>query len=293
MLFLAVFFAFVPFRLLLPAYKHPKRGEGELRLHFLNLDGGVTIVEFPDGEALVINAGAGQFTQDNTLCRYLRALDTTSLSVLATSSASSHVGGMPALYEVFSIAKTYLPVLPADTGSYTRFLAAAQKEGQVVPLSRYGVIENGSGAYALCLSPYTVEETTSSAESSTVLYLSYAGVGVVLSGDVTQKRENQLVKEYELSNSIFDSGRYRVKLEDTQILCVSSHGSDSGSSENWLSLLRPSASVICCNQNERPSAGALGRIGAYSEKVYRTDELGTIIVTIKNGGFTVTPHVIK
>ena len=112
-LFLAVFFAFVPFRLLLPAYKITRRGEGELRLHFLDLVGGVTIVEFPDGEALVINAGEGLFAEDNALCRYLRGLHLTSVSVLSTSSKSFHIGGMPALFEVFSVTKTYLPALAA------------------------------------------------------------------------------------------------------------------------------------------------------------------------------------
>ena len=294
-LFLAVFFAFVPFRLLLPAYKITRREEGELRLHFLDLVGGVTIVEFPDGEALVINAGEGLFAEDNTLCRYLRGLHLTSVSVLSTSSKSSHIGGMPALFEVFSVTKTYLPALAAETGSYNRFLSAVQKEGcQTERLCRYGVIENSSGAYAVCLSPYSEEqEGVTAEECSTVLYLSYEGVGIVLAGDITQKRENQLVKEYESSNTIFDSGQYRVALEDTQILCASSHGSDSGSGDNWLSTLRPSATVICCNKDQGPSDNALARIAQYSQTIYRTDELGEVMITIKNGSFEVETHVVK
>ena len=294
-LFLAVFFAFVPFRLLLPAYKIAKRGEGELRLHFLDLNGGVTIVEFPDGEALVVNAGDGLFSSDNTLCRYLRALDPTSVSVVATSNASSHVGGMPALFEVFPIKAAYLPALSSDTGSYNRFLTAVQKEGcEAVRLARYGVIENSSGAYAVCLSPYSNEkEGVTPEESSTMLYLSYAGVSAVLAGDVTQKRENQLVNEYSLSSTIFDSGQYQVRLEETKILGVSSHGSDSGSGENFLSLLNPSASVVCCNRTQHPSSNTLKRLAQYSEKIYRTDELGAVMITIKDGDFEVSSGVLK
>lgn len=293
-LFLAVFFAFIPFRLLLPAYKLTERGEGELRLHFLDIQGGVTIVEFPDGEALVINAGEGSFAEDNRLCRYLRGLDITSLSVMATTGSTSHIGGMPALYEVFDIKTTYLPLLPAATGAWERFQSAVQKEEcQTKTLVRYGVIENGSGAYAVCLSPYSQEEEGATREEcSTVLYLSYEGVGVVLAGDMTQKRENRLVEEYRLLDSCFDSGGHRVRLENTQILCAASHGADSGSGENWLSLLSPSATVICCNQNEHPSDSALQRIASHSETIYRTDELGVVMVTIKDGNFTVTPHAV-
>ena len=294
-LFLAVFFAFVPFRLLLPAYKVEERGEGELRLHFLDLKGGVTIVEFPDGEALVLNAGDGSFAGDNTLCRYLRALDITSLSVLATTCSTSHVGGMPALFEVFNVTTSYLPATSSDMGAFSRYLSAMEKEGcKTERLSRYGVIKNSSGAYALCLSPLATEEDgTTIEERSIVLYLSYGGVGVMLAGDIPQKRENQLIREYSLLPDIFDSGEYKVRLEDTQILLVSSHGSDSGSSANWLSALSPKASVICCNQSERPSDSALHRIAQYSESIYRTDELGAVTVTIKGGGFQVSWNQLK
>ena len=294
-LLIAVFFAFVPFRLLLPAYKIAKRGEGELRLHFLDLKGGVTIVEFPDGETLVVNAGDGSFAGDNTLCRYLRALDITSLSVMATTSAASHIGGMPALFEVFDVKTSYLPATSEDTGSFSRYRSAMQKEGcQTEKLTRYGLIANGSGAYALCLSPYSTEESDATREEcSAVLYLSYGGVGVVLAGDVTQKRENQLIREYTLLNTVFDNGDYKVRLEDTQILCVSSHGSDNGSSGNWLSTLSPSVSIVCCNQSERPSDNALARIAQYSGKIYRTDELGATMVTIEGGSFEVSWNKLK
>ncbi|MDE7373276.1 MAG: hypothetical protein K2N18_04355, partial [Clostridia bacterium] len=62
----------------------------------MNIEGGVTVVEFPNGEALVINAGAGSFNSDNKLCRYLRGLNISSLNVLLTDANSSHVGGMTA-----------------------------------------------------------------------------------------------------------------------------------------------------------------------------------------------------
>ena len=294
-LFLAVFFAFVPFRLMLPAYRIPERGEGELRLHFLGLGGGITVVEFPDGEVLVVGAGDGSFAGDNVLCRYLRALDMTSLSVVAPSSSTLHVGGMPALFEVFDVKTAYLPAMSAQTGAYGRFLKAVQNEHcQTEQLSRYGVIANSSGAYAVCLSPYSSEEEdVTAAESSAVLYLSYEGVGIMLSGDVTQKRENALMREYELWNGIFDKGQFQVRLENTQILLTSSHGSDVGSSAGWLSLMQPSTSVVCCNQDLRPSDSALRRITGYSGGVYRTDELGALMITVKNGGHEILANALR
>ncbi len=159
-------------------------------------------------------------------------------------------------------------------------------------LVRYGTLVNGSGAYAVCISPYSGEADATENDASAVLYLSYSGINVVLTGDLTAKRERRLVSEYAILNSVFDSGNYRVRLDETDILLAPSHGSDSGSSEAWLSLLNPAATVICCNQNERPSDSALSRIAAYSDSVYRTDELGAITITVKEGMFKTKTHVI-
>ena len=56
---LAITAALVPYRLLLPAVAIPERAKGEMRVHFLDVgQGDCTIVEFPSGDALVVDAGA-------------------------------------------------------------------------------------------------------------------------------------------------------------------------------------------------------------------------------------------
>lgn len=292
--FLAVFFAFIPFRLLLPAYGISGRREGELRLHFLDLSGGVTIAEFPDGEVLVIDAGDGSFDGDNRLCRYLRGLGARSLSVLATSSDSGHVGGMPALFEAFEVKKAYFPVVGGDSGAWKRFVSAADREGcERETLCRYGRIVNGSGAYLVCLSPYSEESgETAKEDASTLMYLSYAGVSAVISGDISARREKRLTEEYSLSEEIFDSGDCRVDLNGVDLFRAPSHGSNYASSAEWLALLKPKTTVICCNERERPSSAALERICTYSERVLRTDELGAVMIAVKDGSYEITAHVV-
>ncbi len=292
-LFLAVFFAFVPFRLMLPAYKIVQRQEGELRLHFLNLDGGVTIVEFPNGETLVVNAGSGSFQSDNTLCRYLRGLDISSLSVMACDSDTSHIGGMPALFQTFHVQKAYLPAFGSDSGAWKRFASALQKEEcENENLARYAAIANGSGAYAVCLSPYS-GESGDTGDASAVLYLTYAGVDVVLAGGVSAERAGRLVSEYRMLNEVFDRGEYKVRLENTQILCASPGKDQSFANTEWLSLLSPGLCVLSCNEAKSPAPEVIENLAVYSPKVCRTDEFGSVMITIKDGDYTVTPHVAE
>lgn len=293
LIFLAVFFAFIPFRLLLPVYKVPIRGEGELRLHFLDLEGGVTIVEFSDGRALVVNAGGGDYNDDNVLCRYLRTLNPTAVSLVAVNPDPEHVGGMPSLLETFRVDTVYLPAFGTETGEWKRFVSAVKRAGcETQKISRYDVITDDVGAYAVCLSPYS-QEAEFGYDASAVFYLSYAGVGVVLAGDVSAKRAETLVEEQRLYPEIFDSGGYRVRLGETQILYASCHNASSCTSKEWLSLLSPALCVLGCNENESPNKAVLENLSVYCENVRRTDELGTTMITIKDGNYTITSHVIK
>ena len=287
----ALFFLIVPFRALLPAYPVPARGEGELRIHFLSVgQGDATAVEFPDGEVLLIDGGDGSFSANDALVRYLKGLQMTALSVLSTHADADHFAGLCEVLTVFDVEKVYLPVL-RDAPEYERFLAAVREEGcPAEELTRYDVISHPSGAYLVCVSPYPIGETDEN-DASTVLYLSYQGVNALFCADIGAARERRLLSELSLGEDIFDSGEYRVRLAQTDILKVAHHGSDASSGEEWLQMLSPSAAVISCgagNSYRHPAGGTLSRLSSVGAEVYRTDELGHILITVSGGSYTVS-----
>ncbi len=292
---LALVNVFYPFRSLLPAYALPGREEGELRIHFLYTgQGDATIVEFPEGDVLVVDAGDGDFGNENNLVRYLKALAPESIALLATHADIDHTGGFEELIRFFGADTVYLPVVPSETLRYTRFAEAAQSSGaEICTLSRYDVIEKPSGAYLACISPYEIDETDAN-DSSTVLYLCYEGVSALLCGDISSAREGRLLREYALYEGIFDCGDYRVRLEETDILKVAHHGSSSSSSEEFLSLLSPGIAVISSgrgNAYSHPASEAVARLSGAGAEIYRTDELGNLIVGISGGSYYVKTHI--
>ena len=287
----ALFFLLVPFRALLRAEAIPERGAGEMRLHFLSLgQGDCTIVEFPDGDALVVDAGDGSFSANNALVRYLKGLDLSALTLVATHADSDHFGGFSELLKLFAVEKVYLPALGAQTQAYANFLAAVEREGCAVDtLVRYDVISRPSGAYAVCISPHAAGETDEN-DASLTLYVSYGGVNVLLCADAGAARERALLSELELGEDLFDSGAFRVRLEETHILKAAHHGSAYASCEEWLSYLSPEAAVLSCgagNSYRHPAGETLARLHAAGAQVYRTDELGHIVVTVSGGGYTI------
>lgn len=281
----------VPFRALLPAHALTLREEGEMRLHFLDVgQGDCTIVEFPNGQILVADAGDGTWRNNNHITQYLKGMGAETLSLLMTHADADHCGGFSSLFECFSADVLYAPILPASTGIYREAMAAAEKAScPTRTLVRYDVITGGD-AYAVCLSPHAADETEGN-DSSTVLFLSYAGVEIVLGGDISSEREEEIFGEYELFGEIgeplFDSGGYPVRLEETDILKVSHHGSGNSSSEDWIGLLSPKTAVISCGRGNaygHPAEGALKELSDVGAEIFRTDELGDIMVTIRPDG---------
>lgn len=289
---LGIFAAFVPYSKLLPAYSVPKREEGAFRIHFLDVgQGDCTVVEFPDGEVLVVDAGDGSFTYNGKIVRYLKGLEPKGLTFLLTHANIDHYGGFERLLQVFSVGRFYLPVLGTDTEEYRSLLDAIEREGCVSEkMTRYSILGDASGAYCVCLSPHSVGETDIN-ESSTVLYFQYEGVRILLAGDITSEREEKLVREYALGD-LFDSGDCRVELSRIDVLKQAHHGSGSASSRAFMELVCPSVAVVSCgrgNPYSHPSGEALSRLKEASPQaeIYRTDERGDIVLTVKDGHYTI------
>lgn len=286
-----------PIRLLLPAYAVGERGEGEARIHFLDVgQGDCEIVEFPDGSVLVIDAGDGAWEHNCHILRFLKGIGAETVSLAVTHAEVDHCGGAAALLADRRAEKVYLPVLPASLGIYEDIEREAEaQDAPTQTITRYTVIEGGD-AYAVCISPYSADESDMN-DSSAVLFFSYAGVGVLFGGDISAARERRLLDEQRLSEEIgehiFDSGSHAVRLEETDILKVSHHGSNGSCSAEWLSLLSPETAVISCGQGNaygHPTEGALARLAAVGAEIYRTDELGDVTVTISKNGTYVTEY---
>lgn len=292
MLVIAIVHLFVPLSSLLPAYKLEPRAERELRVHFLDVgQGDCTVIEFPSGDVVLIDAGDGSFLNRIHTVRYLKALAPAHLTMILTHADADHYGGFEALVRAFGADAFYLPAAGEDTPEYAALLDAVERSGaETGVMTRYGVIADRSGAYLACISPRSLDEEEGN-EASSVFYLRYEGVGVMLAGDISSAVERRLVRENALLEGIFDCGDHRVRPEETEILKVSHHGSAYSSCTEWLSLLSPEAAVVSCgagNAFSHPSPEALGRISAVGAEIYRTDELGDVIVGIHEGGYTLS-----
>lgn len=287
----SLFNFFLPFRTLLPAAALPARSGTELRVYFLDVgQGDCSVVQFPDGSALVIDAGDGSWENDNKLYRFFKGLRATSLTYVATHADADHCGGFAEIMKEFGGDELYLPAIGGETDLYRAMLEAAKKKNiPTKTAKRYETMVHG-GAYAVFLSPYSQGETDEN-DSSSVLYLRYGETTVLFTADMTASREKKLLSEYEIDQTLFDRGEYTVRLDEVDVLKVAHHGSDASSSEEWLALIRPEVSVISCGRDNpygHPAGGAVTRLAECGSTIYRTDELGDVMLSaFPDGTYTV------
>jgi competence protein ComEC len=77
------------------------------------------------------------------------------------------------------------------------------------------------------------------------------------------------------------------KLQAVTVLKVDHHGSNTGTTDDWLKILRPAIAVIevgAGNTYGHPHAATLNLLKNYAVQIYRTDQNGT--VEIESDGAT-------
>ncbi len=303
---LCVFSAFMPadtWKYYVGKPEIDKRGEGELRIHFLDVgQGDSTLIELPDGKIVLIDGGNAQEENSTKILRYLNALKIDTIDHLVVSHADSdHCGGLKTVVENKKILTAYLPnTKPTVNAEYSEFYAAILKEGcQRVYSSRAVRIGSVFEAYPFTLAflyPYSKDvfedAETDTNESSSVVWLDYCGVSALFTGDAPLETENLLMQDDKLN--VFDT--VEVSLTDTEILKVSHHGSADSTSLDFLQYLGVETAVISCGKNNvygHPSETVQTNLLAAGAKTYVTAEVGNVVVTVGQEGLYTVKTVLN
>ena len=283
----------------------PKRKSGEMRLHFLDVgQGDCTLIELPDGKKMLVDGGNGTGKTAKTVLRYLNALDVEKLDYLVcTHTDSDHCGSLDTVVEQKKIGKAFLPAVDDYTISdeYAELYAALKKrkiavqenesllalstaQYRLVFLSPYGKDTKGEAYDKVNQGDYNSDDLN---DTSAVIWLEYNGVRALLAGDATERVEENIMRDY-LVGAYDDLG---VNLDKTEILKVAHHGGEGSTGNSLLAMLGVKMAVISvakANTYGHPSATTLDRLTAFGANVYRTDERGTVRITVsKQGEYTV------
>lgn len=238
----------------------------KLEVHHINVGQGESIyIEFPNGDDVLIDAGKSN--QGDTVVNYLKnqesKIDIEYL--IATHPDADHVGGMQQVFKDLNIKNFIYPKNATHTTqTWQNVLSLASLEGCTIQNGTPGTTFNISGATMKFIQSST--DFSDNNDDSIVTYLDYNNTEFLFSGDIEETAEKDMVS--------------KGLVPDVDFMTVPHHGSKGSSTSEFLSKAKPEYAIVSVGDNSygHPTADALNRYGAIGCKVYRTDQLGNIVV---------------
>lgn len=270
----ALLLAALFFALLLWQQPWNRGGSGQLELHLLDVGQGECILLRSGGKTMLIDAGTRESGDD--IVAYLREQNIRKLDmILITHDHNDHTGGLPAVLEAVD---TRLLLLYDGGDRESALLEVGQLAGasgcDVDFLSAGRRLELGQAVLTVVFptAGYTSDAVN---DTSLVLLAECAGRRMLLTGDSTAEAEKL----------------YAAQLPHLDVLKAGHHGSGGSTSQALLDATTPELTLISAgaeNPYGHPNEILLRRLEETGTAVYRTDQSGTILVTVTNGKLRVS-----
>ena len=236
-------------------------------VHYLDVGQGDCIfIELPNKEVMLIDAGESK--SKNKIVNYIKTLGYQNIDyVVATHPHADHIGSMNTILNKFTIENIYLPNKMHNTKMFkTMFNTIINQEIPVEFVSLGSKILEQYDLSITVLSPIA-ENYANLNNYSTIIKIDYGESEFLFTGDAETLVENEL---------LFN----QVDI-DSEILKVGHHGSNTSSSEDFIEAVSPEIAVISCGINNKynhPNKETLETLRKQRAEIYRTDEVGTIII---------------
>jgi competence protein ComEC len=242
----------------------------------------VSFIDVGQGDGVLVQAGgtnhlidAGRPEEGPNVVDFLRSRGVRELDAIVVSNPDAdHIGGFLDVFEAFEVERVYVSGDPKGTLTYNSFLRGVSEEGSEVEVVRAGRRLEWGGVRADVIAPPTDAEGglfSETNDNSVAILLSYGSARVLLAGDAEAREEEYMA-----------NGPYTGLLT---VLKVTHHGSNTSSTPLFLSRFRPKIAVIQCgadNPYGHPTPETLERLQRTGAKIFRNDEDGDVIVTIKD-----------
>lgn len=238
-----------------------------LSVHVINVGQGDAIfVKVPTGETILIDGGKS----GTTVINYLKKQKVTSLTaVVSTHPDADHIGGLDEVIKAFKVKYVYAPKVSHTTQAYKSFLSAVKSKKLTIKTAQNGVVipEKDKNTEIKFIAPVKTYAKSDLNNWSGVLSVKHGSKKFLLTGDAELKSENDMMAKKLISK--------------VDVLKVGHHGASTSSSAKFLSLAKPTYSVISVGKNSygHPTSSTVKRLSAVKSKIYRTDKSGNIIFT--------------
>ncbi len=245
---------------------------GVLTALTLDVGQGESVILTSGGETALVDCGSSNSYKDpgGLAADTLHSMGVRELSaVVVTHYHADHTNGLYEVLRRISVQTVYLPDIEDEYGVRERLVSLAEEKGAQVT---YVTKETADTLGDTILTIYPPVQSGGDLNELGLTALASAGdFDLLITGDMSGSTEKKLVETY--------------ALPDIEVLVVSHHGSRYSSNIRFLKSVTPEAAVISVGDNNygHPSEETLQRLLAVGADIWRTDQQGTIRITV-NGG---------
>jgi competence protein ComEC len=265
---------FVIFLGILITYPFPSQSK-TLKLTFIDVGQGESIlIEFPGHKKMLIDGGGTPEDTfdigDRIVSPFLWQKGIKKIHYLVLTHAHpDHMNGFKAVAKNFKIAEFWEAFSPKDNPSYAELKELLPSQTTFRRMFR-GQEEQIDGVKIEILNPIRKDPVVSEIlnDESLVLRISYGQTAFLLTSDIGKKVEKELVQSsFALQSDVLKSPH---------------HGSDTSSSEEFLSAVAPRFLIISVGAGNRyslPDPEVIQRYQETGAQIYRTDRTGAVEIS--------------
>ena len=251
----------------------PTKEAGEMKVHFLDVGQGLSILVQSDGQTMIYDGG--DKSTSSFVVSYLQKQNITTIDYLISSHYDSdHMAGLIGCLNAFDVKNVISSDYEHDSKLYQSFIQTVADKGLPMHHPAVGTeFSFGSGSFQI-LAPATIDPNDSN-KNSVAIKLTNGDNSFLFTGDAESTSEKAMCGSgIDLSCDVLVPGH---------------HGSATATSWDFLQATVPEYAVISCgkdNQYGHPDKDVMDKLESMDIQVYRTDKQGTIVAV--SDGTTIT-----
>ena len=234
----------------------------KLKVDFIDVGQADSILVSNKDETMLIDAGNNENGKD--IVDFIKSKGITKINYLiGTHPHADHIGGLDdVINSDLEIANVYMPKIQTNTKTFEDVLDALKNKNLKVTAPSKGDTFKIGDANCEVMTDSILDKDNLNL-SSIVIRLEFGENSFLFMGDAETENEKT------------------INWPKTNLLKVGHHGSNTSSSQNFLNQVKPEYAIIMAGKDNSyglPKQKILDRLNKIGAKIYRTDELGTIIM---------------